>query len=289
MAEPITKSPEEMTDDELDAYLNGEDVVEKPDESPEQGKPEAPEDEEKPEDKPEEKPAEDEEEPEKPEDKPEDEEEKPVSRREQLRVNQLLERIKSESGGKPQEKPSEKPKPEGLKYEDELDADEETLQKLNDDREQYAEKRYQQGLEQAKALEDRQNAFEFRQMLASEEPIVLQKYPFLDSKSPEFDEQIATALVSKYFQDTGFDAETKTAKNHISYLEYAEAQIELSTVIAEKMARETQENVTRQAGQTGLRPSGSTPSKSLNLNKAPEDMTDEELDAIIAQSVPPRR
>lgn len=126
-------------------------------------------------------------------------------------------------------------------------------------------------------------------MLQAEEPYVLSKYTFMDKDSQDFDQEATSAMVAKYLNFVGFDEETKVARNPISYKEFVDAEMEFVQALAEKMARETQENVTRQAAQTGLRPSGAAPSKSLNLNKAPEDMTDEELDAIIAQSVPQKR
>lgn len=289
MATPA-KSPEEMSDEELTAYLNGEELEEKPEEIPEQGKPEAPKEEEEQEEQPEEKkPEEKKEEDTEVSEKETEEEKKPVSRREQLRVNQLLEKLKSEGSGKPQEKAPEKQKPEAIKYEDELDADDDTLKKLNEDREKYAEERYQEGLRQAKALEDRQNAFEFRSMLQSDEPRVLGKYSFMDKESNDFDQEATSAMVAKYLNFVGFDEESKTAKNPVSYYEFVEAEMEFVQALAEKMARETRDNVTKQVANTGLRPSGSSPSRGLDLTKPAEDMSDEELDAVIASVIPSKR
>ena len=274
MDEP-TKTPAEMTDEELDAYLSGEELVEKPVDPVPEDKETPEEEEEKPEDKEEEP---EKEEPEVPQEEPE---EKP-SRRQQLRINQLLEKLK-ESGKTPEEQePSQPTKPTGIKYEEELDADEDVIKNLNDDREKFGQEMYQQGLAQANALKQQQDAFEFRHMLTQEEPIVLQKYPFMDKDSDQYDEQYAAAMVEKYFDDIQFDANTRTARRPVSYLEYVESQMEFAAALAEKMARESHENVVKQAANTGLRPSGSSPSKGVNLNKAPEDMTDEELDAAIA-------
>lgn len=283
------KAPEDMTDEELDAVLSGEPIEgEVPEEVPEP-KPEETETpketEEKPKDE-EEKPKEDEEE-ETPKPK-EDEEEKPVvSHRQERRISQLIEKLKK-SGVETEEpapKKTEK-KPEGIKYDEELDADEETITRLNDDREKYAEQRYQEGLRQAEAMQVRQDAFEFRSMLQTEEPRVLQKYPFMDKDSAEFDEENTAEMVAEYMDFVGFDEETKTAKRPISYFDYVDTRMEQAQRLAERMVRETHDNVVKQAANTGLRPSGSSPSKQLNLNKAPEDMTDEELDAAIALTIP---
>lgn len=284
MPEP-TKTPDEMSDEELEAFINGEELEEKPAEEPEkQGdeKPEIPEEKEEPEEKPEEKPEDEEEEP---EDKPE---EKPASRREQLRISQLLERIK-ENGGKPQDELEKPTKPEGIKYEDELDGDEETIKRLNDDREKYGQDLYEQGRKEAAALSARQDAFEFKSMLTTEEPRVLAKYKFMDKDSDDFDKELTSAMVGKYLNFVGFDDQTKAAKNPVSYYEFVDSEMEFIQATAEKMTRESQTNLTTQVANTGLRPSGSSPSKSLNLNKAPEDMSNEELDAIIAQTIPQRK
>lgn len=281
-----TKNPADMSDEELDAIINGEELEEaEPAEAPEeQGEnPETPKDE----------PAEaDEEEAELEETKevPEEEsEEKPMSRRETLRVNQLLARLK-ESGGTPQEKETpEQTKPTGIKYEDELDADDETIKTLNADREKYGQDLYAQGRKEAEELKARQDAFEFRSMLTSEEPAVLRKYSFMDKDSDDFDNEATSAMVGKYLNFVGFDTDTNVAKNPMSYYEFVDSEMEFAQALAEKMTRESQTNLTKQVANTGLRPSGSAPSKGLNLSKAPEDMTDEELDAVISQSIPNRR
>lgn len=283
MAEP-TKNPADMSDEELNAIINGEDLEDKPD-TPEQGKePEAPEDvEDKEKEEPEEEEEAEEPEEEEPEDKPED---KPPSRREQLRINQILERIKNnEGGGQPQDEPSKtKQTPTGIKYEDELDADEETITRLNADRENYAEERYKEGLRQAEALKQQQDAFEFKQMLTGDEPRVLAKYSFMDSNSEDYQPKVAEAIVSKYFDIARFNPETKVAANPISYLEFVEAEVEFAQEIAARTIEESRENITKQAAQTGLRPSGSSPGKSLDLSKSPEDMSNEELDAFLESS-----
>lgn len=288
MAEDI-KRPEDMTDEELNAFLGEkpqEDIEEKPE------KPEESETTEKKEEETEEQEKEEEkhEEEAKPEDKEEKpvEEEKPISKRQQYRIDQLIEKLK-QNGVDPEEQvPSKKEptKPEGLKYEEELDADEETIKSLNDDREKYGQSMYEQGLKEAEALKQWQNAFEFKQMLIAEEPRVLAKYSFMDKDSEDYDEAAARAMVSKYFNFTGFDANTKTAANPVSYLEYVDSEMELAQALAERMSRETRENVTKQAAQTGIRPNGSAPTRKLDLTKAPGDMSDEELDAFLAQVIP---
>ena len=63
--------------------------------------------------------------------------------------------------------------------------------------------------------------------------------------------------------------------------------MELVEEIAGQKNAQTVKNVTKQAAQTGLRPDGSSAPR-MNLNKAPQDMTMEELYASIGQK-PPKR
>lgn len=281
MAEEI-KSPQDMTDEELNAYLgieeDKEEKIDKPEEKPEQQeKQEAQKEDEQEEEKPDDSKEDDSE-----EENEEDEEEKPISRRKQARLDKLAkiwENIQGE--GKSEEEPSKPKKPEALKYEDDLDADDEVIKKLNDDREKFGQAMYEQGLEQARALKQQQDAFEFKQMLKSEEPQVRTKYKFMDPADDKFNQELTDSVVKDYLHFTSFDPNTGTAKNPISYFDFVDARMQQVQALAEEMVSETQQNVVKQAANTGLRPSGSAPSKSVDLNKMPYEMSDEELDAII--------
>ncbi len=84
----------------------------------------------------------------------------------------------------------------------------------------------------------------------------------------------------------GYDAETDTVKNpNIRYADYIEAQMELAEAIAGEKNQKTVQNIAKQAATTGLRPDGSK-AKGLNLNQSPDQMTDEELAAAIAATLP---
>ena len=61
--------------------------------------------------------------------------------------------------------------------------------------------------------------------------------------------------------------------------------MELSTRLAKSMTADTAKNIAKQAAQTGVRPDGSS-AKRLNLNKAPQQMTTEELYAVLGQKPP---
>jgi hypothetical protein len=64
--------------------------------------------------------------------------------------------------------------------------------------------------------------------------------------------------------------------------------MELGEKIGSRRSQATAKNVAKQATQTGLRPDGSQ-AKKLNLNKAPEDMTLEELYAVTGSVKPPKK
>ncbi len=201
----------------------------------------------------------------------EPEEEPKVSRREQLRIVQLLEKMK-EGQADPQ-KPTI---PDGfLDYGQELEADEDTVTRLSDDRKKFGEEMYNQGLKQIQATE-------FRMQLNIDAPRIEAKYPQLDKNSDKFNPVVAKALNTMFLQQTGFNPETGFVDNpDIRYGDYIDSIFELGDEIATTKLQETTATVRRQASKTGIRPGGAT--KKLNLNKAPEDMSNEELKAYLDQ------
>lgn len=195
----------------------------------------------------------------------------PVSRRENLRIQQVLERLKQ------QDKKPEAPKPTGLDYNNALDADPEVIKQLEADREAAARAAYQQGLEQTKSIQ-------FHTRLEIDAPKVESKYPQLNPQDKEnFNPALANAVNTWYLQTSGYDQQTgKVANPNIRYAEFVEGIMELGRVIGSQESVKAAKNVAKQAATTGLRPDGST-AKRLDLNKAPGAMTDEELDAFLAK------
>lgn len=205
----------------------------------------------------------------------EEDDPKPPSRREQLRIQQLLSKFK-EDGPESKKKPN---RPEALDYKDELDADEAVIEKLTTDRDTFGEQMYRQGLEQAKSLR-------FHTRLEIDAPRVEVKYPQLDKTSDDFKPALANAINQMYLSAVGYDSKTDTVQNpDIRYAEYVESMFELADEMGSQRVEATRQNIKKQAGSTGLRPDGSAP-KRMNLNKAPADMTDEELAAVINQAMP---
>lgn len=243
-----------LTDEELDQRLAG--LTEEPEEEVTEAPAE--------ETPTEEAPAEPQTEEPEPEEK-EVEEERPPSRREQLRIQQIL--AKRQQADRPQQ-----PAPtqsEALNYRDELDADPEVIERLEQDRRAEADRRYQEGMS---AATDRLAFSEFRTNIRLDYPLVKDKLERLDPQSRE-------SLDQEYLAITGYDPENQRVGNPaIGYAEYVEARLEQAQRLAEQLAAETQQNVRKQAAQTGLRPDGSS-AKSLNLNKPIHLMTDEELEA----------
>lgn len=283
--------PSTLTDEELDQLLETGQFPEKKPDDKEEDKPDTPaededkskEDEDKPEDKeedkeePEDKPAD------KPEDKTDEDEEKPEdkpekkpSRREQSRVRDLLEKY-----GDPGDKPAAKPDAKGIDYEKELDADPELIKKLDDDRSKISQDSFNQGLEQSKSLM-------FHTRLEIDAPRVEAKYPQLDKNSDDFKPEAASDVNMLYLRLVGFDPKTKAVANpEIRYTEFVDTIFALANDLADVKVEKQVKEVKKQAAQTGIRPDGSR-TKKLDLSKAPEDMSDEELDAYLAQALPKR-
>jgi hypothetical protein len=199
-------------------------------------------------------------------------EDPPVSRRENLRIQQLLEKIKQQPAQ------VEAPQATGLDYNSALDADPEVIRQLEADRQASSQTAYSQGLEQAKSIQ-------FHTRLELDAPKVESKYAVLNPNDKEnFNPAVADAINTQYLHLVGFNQATGQVVNpDIRYADYVEAAMELSDAIGSKKVIETAKNVAKQAKSTGLRPDGST-AKRLDLTKAPDQMSDEELKAFLTKA-----
>lgn len=211
------------------------------------------------------------------------EEETPApSRRETLRVQQLLQKY-----GQPQERPapSQKPTP-SLDYKQALDADPEVIDQLEADRQAYSDAAYLQGLRQSEVKE-------WRRDLKYEAPAVEKEFPFLNpNNTAEFKPAAAAAMNNKYLRFIGYnpgDPEKGVPESiqypEVSYREFVESEMEFVDELASQKIAETTKNIVKQTAQTGLRPDGSS-AKRLNLNQSEKDMSIEELYAAIGQKAP---
>lgn len=204
--------------------------------------------------------------------KEEDPEEKPPSRREQLRIQKLLEKY-----GDPRQQASQAPLQQ--KQEDTLDyksefniEDPEVLQQLENDRNRAQSSAYNEGLQRAQSIEWKTN-------MRLDLPLVADKLQNMDSRDVD-------ALNQEYLYVTGYDPATDTVRNpNVGYAEFIEAQVERAERLAKSMTANTAKNIAKQAATTGLRPDGSS-AKRMNLNKPAHQMSDEELDAKINSVIP---
>jgi hypothetical protein len=202
------------------------------------------------------------------------------SRRENLRIQKLLSKLKEQSQASAQ--PTSPKTDTGLDYSSALDADQEVISRLEADRQAYGNNLYQQGLEQAKSMQ-------FHTRLEIDAPKVESKYPQLNPEDKtNFNPVVANAVNEWYLSTAGFDSTTGSVKNsEIRYADFVDSIMELSEELAARKNVNTAKNIAKQAATTGLRPDGSS-AKRMNLNQAPHSMSDEELDAFLAKALPRR-
>jgi hypothetical protein len=201
------------------------------------------------------------------------EEPAPPSRRETLRIQNLLKKY-----GPPPERPAPS-QPQGLNYQEALDADPEVIRQLEADRQTTGQAQYNEGLKRAEYLN-------WNTSLKIDAPQVESKYPVLNPKSPEFHPAAADAINQWYLNMSGFDSDTQTVNNpNIGYADFVEGFMELVQETAGQKNAQTVKNVAKQAATTGLRPDGSA-AKRLDLTKDPSEMSLDELYASLGQKRP---
>jgi hypothetical protein len=276
------QDPKSMSDEELDAAIQGDNSnpnedggnpVETPPVQEEQGVNRGPDGRFQPkqteEQEPEGDPAEQE-----PQHQPD--EEKPPSRREQLRVQQLLERVKQGQSRPQGQEPQPRSQRQGaIDYAQELDADPEVIQRLEEDRRLAENARFREGQELAAG-------YEWRTLLQVDAPTVAREHPELNERSPEFHPALSNSLSEMYLQMSGFDKETGLARNPgMRWSDFIESFWELADEISNLKVQQTTAEVAKQAAQTGIRPDGGSANK-LNLNKAPEHMSDAGIGRLLS-------
>lgn len=203
-------------------------------------------------------------------------EDKPPSRREQLRIQQLLKKY-----GPPEQRQQAplQNRQDALDYGTALDADPDVIQQLEADRQATQQSAFSEGLKRAEFLD-------WKTSLKIDAPTIEKKHPVLDPSSSEFHPAVADAVNNWYLNMSGYDPSTNTVTNpNVSYAEFVEGFMELVQETAGQKNAQTVKNITKQAATTGLRPDGSSANR-MNLNKAPQDMTTEELYAVLGQKPP---
>lgn len=192
------------------------------------------------------------------------------SRRESLRIQQLLKKY-----GPPEERAA--PNNEGVNYRDMIDAPDDVYDQLSKASTDYGQSRYNDGLKEASKVR-------FETRLEIDTPRVEAKYPQLDKSSEDFNPAVSDSLNNMYLSAVGYNYKTGYVQNpNLRYGEYIEAIMELADEAASRKVETSKRNITRQASRTGIRPDGSS-AKRLDLNKDPSQMSDDELDAVLARN-----
>lgn len=200
---------------------------------------------------------------------PQEAEDRPPSRRENLRIQKLISRMKQQSQTPQQQK-------DNLDYRQMLDADDQVYGLLDQDRQQFGQRQYHEGLRQAESLQ-------FHTRLEIDSPKVSQRYKVFDQTSSEFNPVAANAINEWYLTTSGYDSKTNTVSNpNIRYSDFVDGIMELADEIAGQKVQTSKRNIAQQASRTGLRPDGRA-SRGLDLTKAPGQMSDAELDAVIGK------
>lgn len=219
----------------------------------------------------------------KPEPKPgEGEEEQPVSRRESKRVNQLLEKLaQAEQGAQPQRgTPQRNDGTKPIIPDGEYDTDQ-----VNQMAKEYGQRLYQQGLSQAQALTI---ANQFSTRIEIDAPRIAEKYPFLDNEAEDYSPGPTMFINRMYLGMVGYDPVTGVVENqNLRYGEFIDGFMDVVDLITNGKVADTSKNVAKQAAQTGVRPGGV--SKSNYQGDDPRKMSDDQLDAVIAQGLGLRR
>jgi hypothetical protein len=179
----------------------------------------------------------------------ETEEEADLSPRQQKRVDQIEDKAKELKLNKILDRIQSAPRPyqqnETLDYRSAIEADDTVYQTLEQDRSQYGDARYNEGLELVKAME-------FRTNIKLDLPLVKEKLDKLDPADAE-------AIDKEYLMYTGYNPETGFVKNpEIGYADFVEAQIERAERLASNLHVASQKNIAKQAAKTGVRPDGGT-------------------------------
>jgi hypothetical protein len=193
-----------------------------------------------------------------------------MSKRKAERLSKLENLVSKLKGD---EAPVPVPKPQGLDYKEVLNADEDTIAQFEADRLATAEASFNQGREQSRSIQ-------FHTRLELDAPKVEAKYPIFDKESSDFKPETADAINRWYLTSVGYNAEKDTVSNtNVRYADFVDGIMELADSMAGSKVETTKKNIASQAANTALRPDGST--TKMNLNKLPQDMSDEELKAVM--------
>ena len=214
--------------------------------------------------------------------------EAPVSRRENKRIGQLLEKFQSReqellartTGRQPQ--PSATPTPQRTPGQPIIPDGEYTTEEVNQMARDYGESLLQQGLSQVQAVNIANN---FANRLEIDLPKVTSKYEFLDEQSDNFNPGPAEFINRLYLNTVGYNPINGTVQDtDLRYSEFVEGFMDVLDLISNGKLADATASVASQAAGTGPRPSGNAKTP-LYQGDDPKQMTDEQLDAAIAQGL----
>lgn len=230
-----------------------------------------------------------------PEPSDEDEEPAPPSPRESKRIKSLLEKLGSQQQPTftPPRVTTQPQQPQG--NDPIIPEGDYTLEEINQRAKEYATKtadqRYQEGLAQAQQLATQQaNVLAFYTDLKLEAPRVNSRYDFMNRESPNYDQARQELVDGMYLRTVGYSQgdpqrgiPASVQRNDISYEDFVDGIMELVGTQAAMEQVESQKQVNKQAAQQGVRPNGS--GRKSRSSDNPREMTDDELDAAIAENL----
>lgn len=196
------------------------------------------------------------------------EEERPVSHRENKRIQQLTQKL-AEYNKAQTNSPTSANEPV---FEEREYTPEELMQIVQ----QREKDSYNQG------RSDTNNEVLFLTRLEIDSPRVAAKHPILDQSNDNFDAGVTDMVNQLYLKTVGFDPVTgKVQRPDIRYEEFADAYMESVERAASIRNSESKQNLVKQAAQTGVRPTGVA--KKPYVGEDPSKMSNEQLEAAINQ------
>lgn len=207
-------------------------------------------------------------------------EEPPASPRQNKRIEQLLDKLHTreqevlQRGAQPpqQRQPNRQIIPDG----------EYTTEEVNRMAQDYADNILQQGLTEVQAVNIANN---FATRLEIDFPRVNSKYTFLDTDSDDFNPGPADFVNRMYLYTVGYDPKTGVVQDRdLRYGEFVEGFMGVVELIATGKVADAGAATAAIAAMAGPRPGG--PAKTpLYQGEDPKQMSDEQLDAAIAQGL----
>lgn len=158
------------------------------------------------------------------------------------------------------------------------------VEQLEGDRKNYGESKFAQGVEQQRFYDQQERYYD---RIEIDSDYVANRYPFLDEESDEFDPELNGAINEAFFEAAGYDEKSKTFRNtEVRYKPFVQRYVKAFEKFAASRNAESANNLASQRGRTGVRPSGGgRKGNAVYDGMNPADMTDEQLDAMIARGL----